>query len=161
MGINVKREDVCLKQAEASPSPAKTPMCAVELEDYEKRMNALLAQIHKVGGEWNRKSREFNLAVVKSKHNKMTAGSQVQIALEEVIEHGNEKVKKIDNVETMYHTGKFIEASEVQDAKGEADEIYELIKHGNKLKLFRGGYTISALVVYPTCRWLNMMLGIR
>ena len=103
----------------------------------------LLMPIHKVGGEWNRKGREFHLAVVKSKHNKMTAESQVQKALEEVMIEGNAMVTKMDNVETMHHTGELIGASEVQDTTTAAADVYELIKTGNKLKLFRGVYTVS------------------
>ena len=116
-----------------------TPLGVItEDPEYERNMNGLVAQIHKTSGEWFRKSREFQLQVLKSAKNEMTAGSKVEQALQTVIDNGNKHVGEMQAVETAYATRAEVPHSQQCDCKVSVQKINDLVKSGNKLKLFDG-----------------------
>ena len=111
------------------------PLSQIEKEEYDKRMQSVIPLLHKVNGEWNRKAREFTLAVAKSGLNAMTKGSSTEKTLQIVIDKGNVKCSKMYEVEVMHATGQQVSVSRIQELKANSDDVYELIKTGNKLKL--------------------------
>ena len=56
---------------------------AMDKEEYDKKMGAVVLLIHKVSGEWHRKGKEFNIAVAKASVSPLTKGSAVEATLKQ------------------------------------------------------------------------------
>ena len=130
-----------------SPLPSPTKTDVQDREEYEKKMAGLIAMVHKVNGEWNRKGREFTIAVAKSSCNHLTAGSAVEAALQTAVKTGDEMVKIMDKVETDYAKAIDVDYKTQNEMKKNVDKVYDLIKSGNKLKLTMRGFCFTAMYV--------------
>ena len=124
-----------------SPSPSKGDI-QMDREDHEKKMSGLIAMVHKVSGEWNRKGKEFTIAVARSSCNNLTAGSAVEAALQHANTEGEELIRKMDKVETEYVKDIHVNYTTQTEIKQDVDSVYDIIKRGNKLKLLMRDCTL-------------------
>ena len=139
----VKREDdhaastsSNTKWPSASPSPSPTKgEIQMDRDEYEKKMANLISLVHKVSGEWNRKGREFTIAVAKSSCNNLTTGSAVEAALQKAVVSGEGLMEGMDKIETDYAKGNDVSYKVQAQIKQDVDSVYEIIKSANKLKL--------------------------
>ena len=150
-----------------SPSPTKYPAMgghaekqqlsaqtelAMDKEEYDKKMGAVVLLIHKVSGEWHRKGKEFNIAVAKSSTNPLTKGSAVEAALKAKIKEAAALVMEMEHVETCYVTNIPVTEQQQREVKKAAEDVYEKIKAGNKLKCLTWGCDGG-----PSCRRLRRL----
>ena len=136
----------CHSLPSPSPSPKRGDI-QMDREEYEKKMTSLIASVHKVSGEWNRKGREFTMAVAKSSCNHLTSESAVEAALQSTVKQGEEMVKQMDKVETDWAKGIDVDYNTQIYIKKKVDDVYDLIKSGNKLKLPLRGILYCPYVV--------------
>ena len=109
-------------------------------------MDSLVLQLlHKVSGEWNRKGREFNLAIAKASTNSLTKDSAVERALRGVVDEATKLLKNMEAIEERYATGKDVSSAKQRLIKASSVKIYDLIKSGNKLKFSMWGYCTQKL----------------
>ena len=134
-----KRSAVQGQPVKPEPQPSPSKDCKEQKDpEYESTMNSLISSIHKVSGEWHRKSREYSIAVIRSKQNQTTQGSKVEHGLEVCIQRGNNLRDLIADVETMYATKTPVTHERQLDVKSTIAKIYEMVKAANKLKFLEG-----------------------
>ena len=129
----VKREDF----SDGAPmSPLVTPGAPDNTDpEYKTNVQNLIVSVHKAAGEWFKKSREFSLAVVKSESQPLTKGGHLEEALGMVCKDGNELATSMDDAERKYVMNELVPHIRQVEIKRGINEIYDLIKQGNKIKL--------------------------
>ena len=131
-------------QAADACTPRPYPSNLTELNyedepDYDKEMQNLCVQIHKISGEWYRKGREFEITLVKSNNHALTRGCPLETSLEEVCTKAKEYVTTLQGIESEYARKVRIQISQRIETVSIFKRMGELIKGGNKLKFSWGG----------------------
>ena len=108
---------------------------SVEDADYKTDMHSLIANIHKIDGEWTRKRRDLSMAVAKSRTNASTKDSVPQQQLESIIKQVDAWNLHLSEIEKKHVTGVRISHSDQVQCKTIINEILKKAKKGNQVKL--------------------------
>lgn len=126
-------------QAADACTPRPYPSTATELNfeddpDYDKEMQNLCVQIHKISGEWYRKGREFEITLLKSNTHALTRGCPLETSLEEVCTKAKEYITVLQVIESQYARKAKVQTSQRLETVSIFKRMGELTKCGNKLK---------------------------
>ena len=103
--------------------------------EYDKSMTALIVQVHKCQAELTRKSREYEIVLIKSQQNEFTKDSKVETKLRAKVKEAEGEAVKLEGIEKDFALKVFVTYERQADVKAAIDKIYDLLKTSTKLKL--------------------------